>query len=189
VAASGEATGLKYVADTQNTVIDAAGDLLYGTAADTLARLAIGTAGQVLTVNSGATAPQWAAPASGVPANDNNFVSTQQSTTSNSFTDLTTTQAVTVTTGTKALVIVGAAINSDGGSGGGYVGCTVSGASSISASTDQAFGYNSQVGSKAFMYDNLTAGSNTFTLKFRRLNATGNAYFSDREIVVVDMGS
>ena len=65
VAASGEATGLKYVADTQNTVIDAAGDLVYGTAADTLGRLGIGTAGQVLTVNSGATAPQWATAASG----------------------------------------------------------------------------------------------------------------------------
>jgi hypothetical protein len=61
VAASGEATGLKYVADTQNTVIDAAGDLLYGTAADTVGRLAIGTAGQVLKVNSGATAPEWGA--------------------------------------------------------------------------------------------------------------------------------
>jgi hypothetical protein len=52
---------LKYVSDTQNTVIDAAGDLVYGTAADTLGRLAIGTAGQVLKVNSGATAPEWGA--------------------------------------------------------------------------------------------------------------------------------
>lgn len=45
------------------TIIDAAGDLIYGSAADTAARLPIGTAGQVLTVNSGATAPQWANPA------------------------------------------------------------------------------------------------------------------------------
>jgi hypothetical protein len=65
IAASGEATGLKYVADTQNTVIDAAGDLVYGTAADTLGRLAIGTAGQVLQVNSGATAPEWVTAAGG----------------------------------------------------------------------------------------------------------------------------
>jgi len=41
--------------------IDAAGDLLYGTADNTLGKLSIGTAGQVLTVNSGATAPQWSA--------------------------------------------------------------------------------------------------------------------------------
>jgi len=37
----------------------AAGDVLYATGADTLARLAKGTAGQVLAMNSGATAPEW----------------------------------------------------------------------------------------------------------------------------------
>jgi hypothetical protein len=36
-----------------------AGDMLYATAADTLADLAIGTAGQSLIVNAGATAPSW----------------------------------------------------------------------------------------------------------------------------------
>lgn len=51
------------------TIIDAAGDLIYGSAADTAARLAIGTAGQVLTVNSGATAPEWATPAPAGAAN------------------------------------------------------------------------------------------------------------------------
>lgn len=38
-----------------------AGDLLYATAANTLARLGIGTARQVLATNSGATAPEWVA--------------------------------------------------------------------------------------------------------------------------------
>ena len=37
----------------------AAGDLLYATAADTLTNLGKGTAGQVLRMNSGATAPEW----------------------------------------------------------------------------------------------------------------------------------
>ena len=36
-----------------------AGDILYATGADTLTRLAKGTAGQVLTQNSGLTAPEW----------------------------------------------------------------------------------------------------------------------------------
>jgi hypothetical protein len=49
----------------QPTIIDAAGDLIYGAGNDTPARLAIGTAGQVLQVNSGATAPEWVTPASG----------------------------------------------------------------------------------------------------------------------------
>ena len=39
-----------------------AGDLLYATGSTTLVKLPIGTAGKVLTVNSGATAPEWANP-------------------------------------------------------------------------------------------------------------------------------
>ena len=43
-----------------------AGDISYrASTANAKSRLAIGTAGQVLTVNSGATAPEWATPASG----------------------------------------------------------------------------------------------------------------------------
>ncbi len=40
-------------------LVDAAGDLLYGTADNTLGKLAVGTAYQTLRVNSGATAPEW----------------------------------------------------------------------------------------------------------------------------------
>ena len=39
------------------------GDTIYSSSGSTPARLGIGTAGQVLTVNSGATAPEWATPA------------------------------------------------------------------------------------------------------------------------------
>lgn len=42
-----------------DTLWDAAGDLTYGTGANTAARLAPGTAGQILTMNGGATAPAW----------------------------------------------------------------------------------------------------------------------------------
>ena len=41
------------------------GDTIYSSSGSTPARLGIGTAGQVLTVNSGATAPEWATPAGG----------------------------------------------------------------------------------------------------------------------------
>jgi hypothetical protein len=54
-------TGLKWAVDPVADVVTTAGDLIYGTAADTVARLGIGTAGQVLKVNSGATAPEWGA--------------------------------------------------------------------------------------------------------------------------------
>jgi hypothetical protein len=45
-----------------DAIWDAAGDLAVGTGADTAAKLPIGTAGQHLVVNSGATAPEWATP-------------------------------------------------------------------------------------------------------------------------------
>ena len=58
-------TGLKWAVDPVADVVTTAGDLIYGTAADTVARLGIGTAGQVLKVNSGATAPEWGAASGG----------------------------------------------------------------------------------------------------------------------------
>jgi hypothetical protein len=55
VAASGETTGLKYVADTTNYAVGAKGDLLAGTAADTVAALAVGNNGETLVADSSAT--------------------------------------------------------------------------------------------------------------------------------------
>jgi hypothetical protein len=49
-----------------DAIWDAAGDLVQGTGANTAARLAIGTALQVLRVNAGATAVEWAAAAGSV---------------------------------------------------------------------------------------------------------------------------
>ena len=43
-----------------------AGDVIYADGTDTINRLAKGTAAQVLTMNAGATAPEWAAAAGGV---------------------------------------------------------------------------------------------------------------------------
>jgi hypothetical protein len=61
-------TGRLGAGDTaiQPTILDAKGDLIVATAADTPARLAVGSANQVLTVDSStATGLKWATPSSG----------------------------------------------------------------------------------------------------------------------------
>ncbi len=88
------------------------GDLAYSSAtANTNTRLALGTAGQVLRVNSGATAPEWATPAGGGKVLQVVSAVTTTATTiaSTSFTDTTITLAITPTLSTsKILVMVSA---------------------------------------------------------------------------------
>ena len=57
----GGTSGAVTITNSMATTITTAGDLLYGTGSGTFTRLGIGTAGQILTVNGGATAPSWAA--------------------------------------------------------------------------------------------------------------------------------
>lgn len=98
------------VTNTVATAFDSAGDLVYGTGADTFTKLALGTAGQVLTVNSGATAPEWKTAAGGgkvlqvVSAHKNDAFST----TSTSFTDVTglSVTLTPATTNSKVLILV-----------------------------------------------------------------------------------
>ena len=44
---------------TPDMTLTTTGDVLYASAANTPARLALGSAGQILVVNAGATAPEW----------------------------------------------------------------------------------------------------------------------------------
>jgi hypothetical protein len=77
----------------QNAIVDAKGDLIGATAADTPARLAVGTNGQVLTADStAATGLAWATPASGgmtlLSTTSLTGASTTVSSISQSYTDL-----------------------------------------------------------------------------------------------------
>jgi hypothetical protein len=103
-------TGLKWAVDPVADVVTTAGDLIYGTAADTVARLGIGTASQVLAVNSGATAPEWVTPAAGggkVLQVVNATYATTVNNATNVFADTGLTATITPSSATsKVLVIV-----------------------------------------------------------------------------------
>jgi hypothetical protein len=171
------------------------GDIEYRSAtANTNTRLALGTAGQVLTVNSGATAPQWATPAAIVPANATATVATYESTTSTTYTNLTTSgPAVTVTTGTKALVIITSNIYANASNRQAFMSYEVSGASTITASDTTALSIyaatvaSNEVRASCASVSTLTAGSNTFTAKYRISNSSASASFSDRAIFVINL--
>jgi hypothetical protein len=172
------------------------GDTIYSSSGSTPARLGIGTVGQVLTVNSGATAPEWATPASASPASATNTVATSQSTSSTSYTDLTTSgPEITMTTGTKALVIVTAkASGSSIGGNSNFMSYAVSGATTTSASDTEAFAAtidgntgNGTTRASSASLATLTAGSNVFTAKYRAGNASSTATFADRSIFVMNL--
>ena len=170
------------------------GDIAYrSSTANVKTRLGIGTTGQVLTVAGGV--PSWATPGASVPANSVVFVSTSQSTTSTSFTDLATSQALTLTTGTKVLIIMSAEVNVGATTNKARFGFAVSGATTLAASEtnnmviqgNNSAASNNQV-SNSFILTGLTAGSNTFTAKF--MSSLGDSVtFAKRFLSVIDMGS
>jgi hypothetical protein len=85
------------------------GDTIYSSSGSTPARLGIGTAGQVLTVNAGATAPEWKTPAGGggkvlqvVSATS----TTETVIASTSYTDTTITASITPTLATSKIFVI-----------------------------------------------------------------------------------
>ena len=110
----GGTSGAVTITNSMATAIDAKGDLIVGTGADTFSRLAVGTNGQVLTADSSeATGLKFAAPAGGgkvlqvVSATS----TTDTSITSTTFTDANLTATITPTLATsKILVLITATV-------------------------------------------------------------------------------
>jgi hypothetical protein len=163
------------------------GDLIAGTASATVSRLGVGTNGQALVADSTtATGLKWGSVA---PASGRAFVATNELTTSTTYTDLATVVSVTLTTGTKALVMWSQGGNGTGAGVATYFGIAVSGATTIAASDSTATlnvsTQNLRWGNATLM--TLTAGSNTFTAKYRVASGTMSA--NNRELIVIDLGS
>lgn len=118
-------------------------------------------------------------------------VATVESTASTSYTNLTTVgPAVTVTTGTTALVFFTTRMSNSGANNGTSSSVDISGATTIAASDDwnlrgggRAAANGVERSSMAHLFTTLTAGSNTFTMKYKALAGTGT--FTNRTITVI----
>jgi hypothetical protein len=196
----GGTSGTVTITNAMATEITASGDIIVGTGSGTFDNLPIGTTGQILTADTSVSPykVKWATASSGSPANAQAYVGTKQNTTSSSYTDLTTSgPAVTLTTGTKALVIVSFEGTNRAANRSAWMSFAVSGASSVSATDTNALKITQSTldwepfrASSATLVTGLTAGSNTFTAKYRSDTITTcTADFAYREILVVDMGS
>jgi hypothetical protein len=195
IEALGDAADATMATMTPKSTYTAKGSIAAATAASTPANLSVGTNGQILTADStAATGIKWATAASSIPANDYNYVSAFESTTSTSYTNLATSgPAVTVTTGTKALVIVTARIvnSTNNNSLQAWMSYGVTGATTTSAADTWALAVS---GIQAVAYQmkmslasvaTLTAGSNVFTAKYRA--TSGTSEFGDRSITVINL--
>lgn len=173
------------------TAIETLGDAIDASLVD----LKGGTTGQLLAKATGTDMDfTWTTPAASIPANDYQLVSAFEGTTSTSYTNLATSgPAVTVTTGTKALVIVTANIvnSTNNNSLQAWMSYAVSGATTTSASDTWALAVS---GIQSIAYQmkmslasvaTLTAGSNTFTAKYRA--TSGTSEFGNRSITVINL--
>jgi hypothetical protein len=180
----------------QPTLLTTKGDIIVATGNATLVRQGVGTNGQVLTADSTqADGVIWATPASSSPANAAAYVGANESTTSTSFTALTTAgPTVTLTTGTKAFLILSSRMEGASTATRGYMSYAVSGATTIAANEGRAQELkvvaDQFIDQKSFgiLITGLTAGSNTFTAQYK--SQTGAiVYYTERRLAVIDMGS
>jgi hypothetical protein len=119
-------------------------------------------------------------------------VATSQTTTSASYTDLATGgPAVTVTTGTKAFIFL--YTHSSNNTANNFVAMSfaISGATTLAAADGRSIVHSPPTngrgkrGSSVFFIDTLTAGSNTFTAKYRVGGGTGA--WQDRRLAVLPL--
>jgi len=196
----GGTSGDVTVTNSMATALTTKGDIVVATGSGTFVRQGVGANGTVLTADSAeADGVKWATVSAPTAiAGAYATVATSESTSSGTFTDLTTSgPAVTVTTGTKALVIIGASMRSTVSGAFAQISFAVSGATTRAVQTNEwantSFGTGTLnginvTGEAAIIVTGLTAGSNVFTAKYA--TASGDTCsFQYRKITVIDLGS
>ena len=181
---------------TASSIAPAAkGDLVVGSATNDAGVLAVGTNTHILVADSTETlGMKWAAPSGGSFTTGSDTVATGQTTSSSSFTDLATVgPTVTLTTGTKALIMLSVQLDNQANSRQGTASIEVTGASSVSPSDAPAFHLYSSSNTAlqattTYILSGLTAGSNTFKVKYKAAGST-TVNFGERRLSVIDLGS
>jgi len=166
------------------TIVDAKGDLLVGSAADTVARLAVGTNNYVLTADSAATnGIKWAAAAAGgkVLQVVSTTTSTETSTTSTSYTDATDLTATITPSSTNSKILILMSIGVDCTTAGitdnGVKGQIVRASTNI-WTTDYFYGRNNSTGNRqnsSIVYLDSPASTSALTYKFQFARFGGTA--------------
>lgn len=180
------------LASIPKTLVNAKGDLIAATGSDAVARLPVGTNGQVLAADSGeSTGAKWVAPPVGMAAASSAAVATSQTTSSTSYTDLATVgPAVTVAVGASGVAIVTITSQILPPSGTATASFALSSGNTLAAADDNAISYTCDASgnggiqaSTVTVLTGLTPGSTVFTMKYKGTSVS-NA-FSNRKIGVV----
>jgi hypothetical protein len=120
-----------------------------------------------------------------------NTVGTSETTTSTTYADLTTVgPSLTMTTGPRAFVFLSCQLTNNTGTIGSFMSVAVSGATTVAATDASALvHYPTTAGlpiqATRVVVQGLTAGSNTFTAKYRAAANTGT--FSQRNLAVIPL--
>lgn len=206
----GGTTGDVTITNSMATAIDAKGDLVAGTGADTFARLGVGANGTILTADSAeATGLKWATPAGGgkvlqvVYAN----VTTAKTISSTSYTDTNLTATITPTSATsKILVLVNQIFYFERTASGGDQGVGIQilrGATSIYDTGANVWGFFAggsissiqlgHVGALTYLDSPATTSATTYKTQAKNLRATGASYYQDGSapsaITLIEIGA
>ena len=185
--ASGTDMDFSWTAVDPLIILDAKGDLITATAADTPARLAVGTNGQVLTADStAATGIKWATPAGGggkVLQVVSATYSTATASSSSTATDTGLTATITPTSATSTILVL---VNQNGcnkGTNDTYLRLSLLRGATVISNFERLGGYNgtgadNSIGSCSVSYVDSPATTSATTYKTQFLSATNQASVS-----------